>query len=250
MNKKYIKPTPQPRIAILYICTGKYTVFWKDFFKSTEQHFLTGCKVEYFVFTDGDIFPVADNVTIVECDHLGWPAVTLLRYAMFCGIEDVLMEYDYLFFMNANLIINQPFSVDILPVSEELLGVIHPGFYNKNRSEYTYESNDSSTAYLSADQGAHYYMGGFYGGKSLSFLKMSRQLKSNIEIDLKNGIIAVWHDESHLNKYFWDNKDILKTLDPSYGYPENWILPFKKRILIRDKMKFGGHNYLRCTHAG
>lgn len=30
------------RIAILYICTGKYNVFWGGFYKSSEKYFLSG----------------------------------------------------------------------------------------------------------------------------------------------------------------------------------------------------------------
>lgn len=41
------------KIAILYICTGKYNQFWDGFYKSSEEYFLKGkAEKEYFVFTD------------------------------------------------------------------------------------------------------------------------------------------------------------------------------------------------------
>ena len=40
------------KIAILYICTGKYDVFWKEFYRSCEQYFLPNSNKNYFVFTD------------------------------------------------------------------------------------------------------------------------------------------------------------------------------------------------------
>ena len=40
-----------------------------------------------------------------------------------------------------------------------------------------------------------------FGGKTIDFLKMSDLLEKNIDIDEKNNYIAIWHDESHLNKY-------------------------------------------------
>ena len=40
------------KVAVLYICTGKYDVFWKDFYISYEKYFLPDCEKHYYVFTD------------------------------------------------------------------------------------------------------------------------------------------------------------------------------------------------------
>ena len=72
---------------------------------------------------------------------------------------------------------------------------------------------------------------------------MCEVLNNNINEDLKKGIIAVWHDESHLNSYLVDKK--VKLLNPSYGYPEDWDLPFNPKIMILDKRKFASLNELR-----
>ena len=34
-------------IGMLYICTGKYTVFWPEFYETFSRNFLPGCKKEY-----------------------------------------------------------------------------------------------------------------------------------------------------------------------------------------------------------
>ena len=31
-------------IGMLYICTGKYTVFWPEFYETFSRNFLPGCK--------------------------------------------------------------------------------------------------------------------------------------------------------------------------------------------------------------
>ena len=47
------------KILFLYVCIGKYVVFWKDFFLSVEKYVLTDCEKHYFVFTDSKKFGMA-----------------------------------------------------------------------------------------------------------------------------------------------------------------------------------------------
>jgi hypothetical protein len=49
---------------------------------------------------------------------------------------------------------------------------------------------------------------------------MIEDLDSRINQDLENNVIAVWHDESHLNKFFIEHKNRVHTLGPEYAYPE------------------------------
>ncbi len=63
---------------------------------------------------------------------------------------------------------------------------------------------------------------------------MSQAIETNIDSDLNKGIIAVWHDESHLNRYFIDHPPT-KILCPSYCYYERTNLPFSKKIITVDK---------------
>ena len=39
-------------------------------------------------------------------------------------------------------------------------------------------------------------------------------------VDLKNDTIPVWHDESHINRFFIENEDRVHLLGPEYAYPE------------------------------
>ena len=59
---------------------------------------------------------------------------------------------------------------------------------------------------------------------------------------MKRQIVAIWHDESHWNKYLISNPDIYKELDCDYCYPESpiedpnrWNLPYKKIIIALHK---------------
>ena len=50
------------KIAIFYVVTGKYLVFWPDFLATAEQNLLPGCEVHYFVFTDAQSLPGEDGL--------------------------------------------------------------------------------------------------------------------------------------------------------------------------------------------
>jgi hypothetical protein len=51
---------------------------------------------------------------------------------------------------------------------------------------------------------------------------MVRCLSENVDADLEKKVVAIWHDESHLNRYFIDKKSDVNTLHPGFATPENW----------------------------
>jgi hypothetical protein len=235
------------KIAILYICTGKYDVFWKDFYESSEKYFLPKHKKTYFVFTDSETLYGESNENIVKIhqNDLGWPNNTLLRFEMFEKVLERLKEFDFIYFCNANLLFLEEVNEEFLPIEEGLLAVKHPGYFDKKPTDFPYDRNEKSLAYIPLDEGNHYFMGGLNGGNAKEYIKLIQGLNKNIHEDLHHGIVAVWHDESHINKYLLDKR--VKILNSGYGYPEGWELPFKPIILIRDKSKWGGHHFLRNT---
>ena len=93
------------------------------------------------------------------------------------------------------------------------------------------------------DAGKIYYQGCFNGGRSIEFMKMSNILANNIDKDLNNDIIPLWHDESQLNWYYKDLAPL--TLPCNYIWPESWDSPIERIMIQRDKQAHGGHDYLR-----
>ena len=238
------------KIAILYIATGKYDIFWDKFYSSCEALFCPEVNKHYFVFTDSGKIQESDNVTVVYQDSLGWPFNTLYRYKMFLRTKEELQNHDWIIFFNGNCEFQQVVNkTDIVGSAEEyeLLAVKHPGYYNKDVNSFTYEKRSLSLAMV--DKSNYYFAGGINGGKSTIFLQVMQELANNIETDLQNGVVAIWHDESHWNAYLNNNydkiKDRLNILSPDYLYPEGWNLPFEPKILLRDKSKYGGHGLLR-----
>ena len=231
-------------IGILIICTGNYSVFFNSLYDSCEEFFLKKHKKTYYVFTDGEIYK-KDNIVKFEQPHMGFPNDTLKRFHLFKQKHESLIKEDYLFFLNANMLCVSEVGDEIIPNqnSDFLMGVHHPGFYNKSNNEYTYERNINSKFNIPYGQGTYYYQGCFNGGRSKEFLEMSDKLSGLIDVDLSNGIMPIWHDESALNWYFKDINPLL--VNPGYSYPEGWSIPFDSKIIQRDKNKFGGYDYLR-----
>ncbi|MDP4268859.1 MAG: family 6 glucosyltransferase [Bacteroidota bacterium] len=234
------------KIGILYVCTGNYTIFWKDFYLTCEQFFIPGAEKHYFVFTDApsvDFEQENPRIKRLFQENLGWPDNTLKRFHMFKKAEEQIAKMDYVFFLNANMLLIDKIDESILCEKEGLLGVKHPGYYNKDRDAFPYENNPLSTAYISPKEGESYYMGGFNGGKGSEFTKLINSLISNVDNDLAKGIIARYHDESQINRYFLDHS--VKTIGAEYGWPEGKPTDLPVKIIIRDKTKWGGHAKLR-----
>ena len=69
--------------------------------------------------------------------------------------------------------------------------------------------------------------------------KMFEYMKSKLtDFDYFNKVTAVYHDESHLNKFLLDRK--IKVLSTNYGRPEEWETPQYPKMIFRDKYKIFG----------
>lgn len=216
------------KICFLIIATNDYTVFLNPLVESIERFFLPNEKKKYFIFTDKDV--ILQNSEIIKIKSKPWPGDTLYRYHHFCSIEDKIREFDYVYYLDADMLVVDEVGEEVLT---ELLGVQHPGFI-WNTAGTPEDKQTNSTAYLQRKDVKQYCCGGFNGGSTKEFLKLSKTIKKNIDKDDESGIIAVWHDESHLNKYFSINPPT-KILDAGYCAPETaWEVPFRKKILALD----------------
>lgn len=71
-----------------------------------------------------------------------------------------------------------------------------------------WENNRASLAYVKPISRRRYIHGAIWGGPKSDFIKMCEELDRNIDHDLENGIIALWHDESHINRYLSSNRKL------------------------------------------
>ena len=220
-------------IGLLVIATNKYIEFVGSFWESAKEFFLadTPHKIHLFVFTD---MPDVPGGTVrIQHEHKPWPYPTLMRYRVFADNEKALSEMDYVYYSDADMRFESLVGEEVLG---DLVATKHPGFWDKPYGFFSqsYEQRPESLACMPAGKGKAYYAGGFNGGKREVFMAMVRELARRIDVDLSNDIIAVWHDESHMNRYLADNPPTV-ALSPAYCYQDELNMPFERKLVALEK---------------
>ena len=217
------------KIGLLIIATNKYIRFLQPLITSADKFFVKNEDVTYFIFTNQN-FEIKSNRNIIKInvDHREWPWMTLGRYKIFSNNAEGLSKMNYLYYCDADMRFVGDVGNEII---SERVATQHPGYYG---TRGTPEINPLSLACVFPNEKMQYFVGGFNGGSSHEYLKMSKHISNNIDTDYSKNLIAIWHDESHMNRYFIDNPPT-KILDPSYCYGESMNIPFKQKLLALDK---------------
>jgi hypothetical protein len=235
-------------IGIVSIATRDYIYYWEKMVLSSAKLDATQVVFKFYVFTD-QIKEVTEfvarntfDVEFVKIDALGWPEATLLRYSIIHEHRH-LFEEDVLMYLDADMLLMKEFESEIyeeLDKSEMFL-VQHPGYYRPSgfRKIQFYFSNTSmlirdvrmlvqvgalgswenfklSKAYVPRYKRKSYYCGGIWFGEKSLFLEFCGLLQSRVKDDLDSNIIAIWHDESHLN--WWAANNSFRALPPKYCF--------------------------------
>jgi histo-blood group ABO system transferase len=209
------------KIGLLNIATNRYLEFVDNLYNSANEYFLAkdGHEIFFFLFTNLPDSIKRKDIQVINQEHYPWPGMTLRRYEIFSKNSELLSTMDYLFYCDIDMVFEGYVGNEIIG---DLVATIHPGFWDAPLRVLSYERNPISKAYVALTEGQRYYAGGFNGGRSENFLKMSETIYKNIEEDKSKGHIAVWHDESHLNRYLIDNPPSV-VLDPSYCFPKDAV---------------------------
>ena len=213
------------KVAIIFIGTNKYLDFLPTYYESIEKYFLPNSEKTIFAFTDGELDDVPDNIKVYHQEHLEWPYITLKRFEIINKARADLDSMDWLVFLDADTRVVDTVTEEEFFSDKPYFGVHHPCHALKMQphTEYpgAFETNLNSRAGVTEDDDTSmYYQGCLWGGRVPEVLDMIDELDSRVEEDLSNDVIAVWHDESQLNKFYSEVKEDVHTLGPEYAYPE------------------------------
>lgn len=235
------------KVGLMFVCINQpYWQYAEPVISGVKNLFLPGHDVEIMCWSDMPNYPETKEITYgattFPTDSVEWPYPTLMRYHLFLQQEEYLKKFDYLFYLDLDMRI-----VNI--VGDEILGdgltmAQHPMYALQQPLWLPYETNPNSAAYirqpgrLTEKDGKPvfqplYAAGGFQGGKTPDFIKAMKEMKKTIDQDFNKNYIARWNDESHWNKYLFDNPPAV-VLDTSYVYPDSMINEYYKKIWGRD----------------
>ena len=214
------------KVAISFLGTGKYLDFLPNYYENIEKYFLPNTEKTILAFTDGEIDDTPENLKVFSQEHLDWPYITLKRFHIINKARKEILDHDWFVFIDGDALVVDRIDEGDFFTDKPLFGVHHPCHYLKmtphNKLPGSFEISESSNAAIDLEkyQPQVYYQGCFWGGKSKEVIEMVDELQDRIDDDLKRNVIAVWHDESHLNKYLIENSSMVHTYGPEYAYPE------------------------------
>ena len=234
-------------LDIVTIATNQYVNYWIQMIKSADQVLDKSSKIRAIVFTD-DVNKCISiqnelntiSVEAISIESLKWPDATLLRYKIFHQYSSHLNS-EYTMHLDADMLIHRDFiaPLDNLINKYDISLVSHPGyfrprglkkvaFYLKN-SDFlsrdlksivllggvgSWETKKNSSAYVPRNLRKVYVCGGTWLGKSIAIKKLFSELAEDVERDKNSGTMAIWHDESHLNR--WAAENSFNLLPPSF----------------------------------
>lgn len=214
-------------IAFITYATGPYNEFAAALWESIQRFAFPGHDVHLFFYTDradDATFLVHPNVHKKQQSRLGWPFDSLGRHFLYLRGIEWLRGMDYVFAIDSDALIVAPLEVDMLG---ERVACLQAWSFGLPRSSFTYETrlafdgSPLSAAFISASEGQCYFCGGIFGGTLAGFTAIVKRTVELAQEDLDRvpARIALWHDESYLNRVFINFPPTV-VLGPSFMYPE------------------------------
>ena len=214
------------KVAIIFIGTNKYLDFLPKYYENIEKYFLPNTEKIILAFTDGDLNDTPDNLKVYQQEHLEWPFITLKRFEIINKAREVIEECSHLVFIDADALPVDTITEEEFFNDKPLFGVHHPCHFLKmpphTEAPGAYEKNPKCEAYVDTSKGLPpvYWQGCFWGGRVPNVCAMIDELEARVNRDLENDIVALWHDESQINRYFLERVNDVHTFGSEYAYPE------------------------------
>ncbi|GAB1286277.1 hypothetical protein APTSU1_000150700 [Apodemus speciosus] len=209
-------------VGLIVFAVGRYLLYYLGrFLESANRFFMVNQKVIFYIMLDDfSHMPWIDldrhrTLKIFKIKQARrWQDVSMIRMKVISEHieEHIRREVDYVFCMDVDQLFKAEYGLETLGDS---VAQLHTYWYKESPGKVPYERNESSEAYIAAGEGDFYYHAAVFGGTATQVLRITKECAKAIMKDKKNNVEAVWHDESHLNKYFFLHRPS-KILSPEY----------------------------------
>ncbi|XP_037347053.2 alpha-1,3-galactosyltransferase 2-like [Pungitius pungitius] len=207
-------------VALTVFAVGRYLdAYLGTFLNSSEQHFMLGLPVTYYVFTDvPEKVPRVQlasgrTLKVIKVERSSrWQDISMMRMKTISDVieSDIPHRCTHVFCFDVDQVFSGRFGSEALGDSVALL---HAHYYHLPAKLFTYDRNPASRAYM--ETGDFYYHAAIFGGSWERVKALTDACYRGIAEDKRNNVEALWHDESHLNKYMWLHKPS-RVLSPEY----------------------------------
>lgn len=237
-------------IAFLVVALGRYRSLVTDLIESLDAFFCKPSgsdapraapltwKVILFTSDDDSIVPrrLADRVHVVQIRQRGWPHDSMQRPAVYLEHAELWEDADSVVSLDADLTLTAPVCAAWLVPS---FAAHVSWWYASPIQDWTLERREASAARVRDEEAPAYLTGAIWGGSTEWFKGACEQLRARINKDARADVVAVWHDESHLNRLFADSWPTL-ILPPTFVWPEPpldlWLVRHRNPLRYFDTM--------------
>lgn len=255
-------------VAIITVATNRYIKYWKQMVESADRLLAPGSILTFYVFTDQvrearliEQTLSRSRVVPILIPPLGWPDATLLRYQLFCEAWEQIQE-SLVIHLDADMYFSAEVNIEEAPYRWPggLALVRHPGYRRPglvNRLWFyvtvpkmliadlrmrlrigalgSWESSPTSLAYVPRHLRKTYVCGGTWMGAREPLGRMIQELANRTRKDLDRGVIATWHDESHLNWFASTHPHRLLDSEKCYASGYKNLRDLRPEIIAVDK---------------
>lgn len=257
-------------LGIMSVATNIYLEYWKSQAKSVNHFANPDLEITLHIFTDRpesaeEFGRGLENVTVIghKIPAYRWPEATLYRYRIFNAAREFLTQ-DVLMYLDADMLLHRTLSVQELETASGsgVTLVRHPGYYRPGLAMLlglylnspklllsdlnakfkigglgAWETSSASQAFVPREKRTEYFCGGTWWGYRDDVLSLVAELDDRVTKDELAGVMAKWHDESHIN--WWGANHSHATKSPSYCYSVSyrWIQKLPMIIQAVDKVE-------------
>jgi hypothetical protein len=222
------------------MATGKYIEYFEDLYMDlTECSDFVNC-IDIILLTDQN-YQIDKRarlekirIQIQHAEFENWTLATLMRFKEIIKYKNILPDQNTIWLDADMRIVNPKEFCEQIAEMNSMTFARHPGFVfsltkfwnfgllRTLKTLLTYfgflsrgqifngpwENNRESLANVKPISRRRYIHGAIWGGPKSDFINMCEELDRDIDHDLENGIVAIWHDESHINRYLSSNRKL------------------------------------------